>query len=767
MGYDEGKGSGAGFVGGSDWPTCWSWTHRVRSAALALVATAVGFGGITAVSAGSEGCPNVASRSGASEHLPDCRAYEQVSPIDKNGNDAISLSSGYLRSAQASPTGNAFAYQSLVGSFSNSPANELFNAYVSSNVNAEWQTHGITPPTPQATDPIPTGVGYDFSDDLSQVMIRVEGQELTPGAPAGVYNLYLRHPAGNYSLITSVPPLVSQANCFNCYQSTDLSGFAGASSNYEKVIFESNEALATGAPTGGIESLYENVGGKIRLVGVLPDAVAAPNGSTAGAGSSDNGSLCPFCSQNIAHAISQDGSRIVFQAVSDGGAPAPNQSGLTELYDRVAGESEGSLETEGSSTLELSEPASGASPANTTPEEAKFWAATGDGSRVFFTSSAELTNGANTGAGNEGNDLYEAEVATSGGVTRRSALRDLTADTTEPNGGHVLGVVGTSEDGSYVYFVAEGELMPGNGTSGQPNLYVYHEGTDRFIATLNESDSNDWTSTPAQSRAYVTPDGRHLAFVSLNDLTGYDNQDVNTGEADSEVYEYSAEANRLVCGSCSPSNAPAQGNSFIGASFNELMSTPFHQPRTLSDDGSRLFFSSGEDLAPGASGEATKVYEYENGGVALISDGVNSSNDFFLDASANGDDVFIATRERLVPGDEDDFADVYDAQVNGNVSSTKSASPCVGSGCQEAPSQVPSFGPPASSTFVGSGNLAPSSSKVNTKPKPKVLTRAQKLAIALKACKRKPRGERAGCKQRANKRYRNKPKSSKSSRRGK
>ena len=37
----------------------------------------------------------------------------------------------------------------------------------------------------------------------------------------------------------------------------------------------------------------------------------------------------------------------------------------------------------------------------------------------------------------------------------------------------------------------------------------------------------------------------------------------------------------------------------------------------------------------------------------------------FLDASASGDDVFFATRERLAPTDTDELVDVYDARVDG------------------------------------------------------------------------------------------------------
>ena len=68
-----------------------------------------------------------------------------------------------------------------------------------------------------------------------------------------------------------------------------------------------------------------------------------------------------------------------------------------------------------------------------------------------------------------------------------------------------------------------------------------------------------------------------------------------------------------------------------------------------------------------------------------------------------------------------------------------------------APTPQPeSFGDPASATFAGTGNLAPVPA---TKPKPKALTRAQKLARALKQCHKKPKRKRPACERKARKLY--------------
>ncbi len=661
---------------------------RILVSVLAFAAIVVG-PGLMPSAASAELCPNASLRNRASAHLPDCRAYEQVSPGDKNGSDSA------LTPARASSQGSAIVYMSL-SSFAGSNGSELPNAYLSSRSEDGWQTRGLTPPTPEATPAGISPLGYDFSADLSQFVLSVPLQNLAPGvlpaAPTGVYNLYLSHPDGSYSLITTAPPSVSLPPNCECIGETNLSVFAGASGDFSHVIFEADESLlGTGAPDFPAESLYESAGGQVRLVGVLPDGTIAVGGSEPGAGIGIfYSAVTPAASQSIDHAISLDGSHILFQAAADGGAPDPAQSGLVELYDRV----------NGSSTFEISTPAEGATPANTTPEPARFWAASADGSLVFFTSPAELTTQSNTGSGNASQDLYQYNVLT-------RTLTDLTVDsnpTDAAGGAGVQGIAGTAEDGSYVYFVATGQLLPGKGVDGQPNLYESHAGQLSFIATLSEGDAHDWTSRPGELQSYVTPDGRHLAFMSLNSLTGYDNSDQSTHKADSEVYEYSAETGRLACASCDPDGARPIGSAFIGAKQDAWASTPFYQPRTLSDDGSRLFFSSPDALTSGSTSPYVKVFEYEGGSIHPLSSGTSHFDDSFLDASPDGNDVYFATRQALTTSDQDELLDVYDARVNGGFPTPSTPVPCAGGVCQEPPSTPPLLPSAISATFTGAGN---------------------------------------------------------------
>jgi hypothetical protein len=147
--------------------------------------------------------------------------------------------------------------------------------------------------------------------------------------------------------------------------------------------------------------------------------------------------------------------------------------------------------------------------------------------------------------------------------------------------------------------------------------------------------------------------------------------------------------------------------------------------------------------------------ERSGGCVSLVSSGIASSESGFFDASENGNDVFFITAAKLVGEDYDTAYDVYDAHV------CSASAPChtepvsppacsSGDSCKPAPTPQPElFGPAPSATFSGQGNIIPSAGKVGSRS----LTRAQRLARALKACRAKPRRKRAACERAARKRY--------------
>jgi hypothetical protein len=360
---------------------------------------------------------------------------------------------------------------------------------------------------------------------------------------------------------------------------------------------------------------------------------------------------------------------------------------------------------------------------------------------------------------------------------------------------HEAEVDAVSQDGCYVYFTTE---------AGLGTLYVAHDeggtwtttplpsldGNVRWHLTKENPIEEGYIYAPAEE---LSPDGRYLAFMSNASLTGYDNHDAISGAADEEVYLYDAATNRLVCASCNPTGARPTGVYDPGARFEGRLlvdradewegywlagslpdwtlrgqSRPIHQPRYLSNEG-QLFFNSPDVLLPQDVNGQENVYEYEPEGigscgrstagcVSLISSGTSSEESAFVDASASGDDVFFLTSSRLAPQDYDNSYDMYDAHVcSASVPcpavAPVSPPPCETSdSCKAQPTPQPTtFGATSSETFAGAGNAAqpPPVSEVA----PRSLTRAQRLAAALKACRRGPHAKRRSCEARARKRY--------------
>jgi hypothetical protein len=148
------------------------------------------------------------------------------------------------------------------------------------------------------------------------------------------------------------------------------------------------------------------------------------------------------------------------------------------------------------------------------------------------------------------------------------------------------------------------------------------------------------------------------------------------------------------------------------------------------------------------------------GCVALISSGKSDKESAFLDASASGEDVFFLTASQLTTEDTDSAYDIYDAHVCSESvpcpAPSVSTPPCADTdSCRAASAPQPAiFGAPASATFSGDGNVvAPAPAAVTVKRKTVAEAKAEKLAQALKACRRKARAKRAKCEKRARSKY--------------
>lgn len=302
-------------------------------------------------------------------------------------------------------------------------------------------------------------------------------------------------------------------------------------------------------------------------------------------------------------------------------------------------------------------------------------------------------------------------------------------------GRDAFGTIGASEDGHRLYFIAVGQLVSGAPALRENGIYHWQDatgppgGTLSFVGPISAGDTDSnvnviaWNLNARVSR--VTPDGRHLLF-EVTDGNGlasnYDHGSCPTGNPNlvsnglcSELYVYSADSSSplspdVVCASCNPSNAPATANALVnvrvGAGATQLS---WHLNRALSADGRFVFFSTAEALVLEDANSTSDVYEYDVASrtVHLVTSGRDVSDSFFLDASADGRDVFFLTRERLVGWDTDQAYDLYDARIGGGVPEPPPPpKACAQDACQgtvPAPPGEANFG---SSAFEGQGNAS-------------------------------------------------------------
>lgn len=618
--------------------------------------------------------------------LPDGRAYELVSPPDKHGGyiEALTEGGGLI---QAAADGSALAYI-VVGTAVESPEGNRSpeaQQVLATRGAASWSSQEIVTPTERPGEVRGQAQEYlAFSSNLSLGLLQPLRYSFTPLAEPTLTpplseaerghqekTIYLRadqplspeaSEAANYNQASAngqklaaerregTPrpgylPIVSGANTPH---GTPYGGkqigrglvsphltFLNATPDLSHVVLKSDIALT---PAPSAPGIYEWFAGGLQLVSVLPSSVEPATGGRVELGSG----YAEKIATNNRHAISNDGSRLIWSQEP----PGASFSGKGHLYLRDMTRNGGKGET-----LQLDRPLPGV---NSTVGEAVFQTANTEGSKVFFTDAQPLTPDAkaNLDEHNKAHpDLYVCEIVEREGKLACD-LTDLTAPSSTAERANLPGgVVGASEDGSYVYTVATGVLAPG-AQPGQNNLYVLHRGASawstRFIATLSSEDSPNWAPSDTTSQivetvrqtARVSPSGQYLAFMSNRRLTGYNNTDVNEEggpHADEEVFLYNATTTGLTCPSCNPTGARPQGvfdTTNAGEGLGLLVdrvnawvldpavlpkpwdhwlagsipgSTPIsdfgalRQPQYLNDSG-RLFFNSADALVPQAAG---------------------------------------------------------------------------------------------------------------------------------------------------------------------
>ncbi len=660
--------------------------RRATSALAALAAVATAALSLTAAPAFADGCPNAALRSeNNSTQLPDCRAYELVTPAFKEGFSPVTY--GFTDDGRLAYVSN--------GNFGNNgnggSAASGGNSYTAIRSASGWSTKALAPSGPDYALANPSArlsaIASRLSSDLGASLWLMRRSD----QPTTVSDLYVRRPDDVFARIGSAN------GATNFTTSDDLS----------HVVLTAGSGTYVYDSTGTDQPRPVNVDNVGQQMGCDTHQAGVPDGSDY-------------------HAVSTDG-RVIFWV-----STCPGR----DVYARV--DAATTINASASQCTRVSSDPGGVCNADS---PAIFQGANADGTRVFFTTDQQLVD-SDTDATT---DLYECDIpsgtpAPVGAVNPCPDLREVSGAAT---GAEVKGVTRISDDGSRAYFVATGVLASNLGANdaaavaGDSNLYVWRRdaahsaGETRFVAKLDQADgptstsAGMWGSEVLQGRlAQTTEDGRYLVFASFAALIDHGPQ-ADT-DAARDVYRFDAETGaltRLSAGSEGDGgNEPGEDAQFTPIAYSRLQYGA-RGPRTaISDDGQSVVFTTADALVAGDINGTIDSYLWHDGRVSLISSGKPSADGGLsladpADAlgitpgivqafiSPSGGDVYFVTTAQLTANDVDTQLDVYDARIDGGFDVVPSPG-CAGDSCQggrAAPPPAPSLD---SSSATGQGDAS-------------------------------------------------------------
>jgi hypothetical protein len=741
----------------------------------------------------SESGPNPETGSPFSLQLPECRAYEMVSPPLKNGAPFTSLApEGTATAVHAQSAvgrvgveGNTVLISSTaVWPGGEQPANnDLLGTQAAEAVRYRvtrgefgW---GFEPQVPPASD-LRVYLPFVVPDEADLGLNGMwTGAGLAPGeshsnipterGTNGQGNLYLLEPNGALAEVgPSVPlsdrgvPAEGKGGVFPFGASADLSRVLFGVGSFRWPFDQTK--LAPPGTSDKINSLYEYFGtghtgegdDVPTLVGVDNTGTLISQCGTEGGGRYEGINSTSFAAG--AGPISSAGSTVFFTALAAESACATSSSTgagtgppVDLLFARV-GEPGLGAATGNAVTVNVAGSSDCASApfdsCNVTAPVA-YQGGSADGSKVFFTTEQPLV------AGDEDttNDLYECSLPGDSGTplarsTPVNPCPDLTGISLSGStaGADVRSVVAISKDGSHIYFTATGDLTGPNAEGDSPvpgneNLYVWQQPSPghplahtAFIATV--------PSAPEEVQA--TPDGDSLVFASAADLTPDDTSTVN------QVFLYQALHEALIRVSKGQGGFNDDGNT---TTDRASIATGVER-RTISEDGSTVVFQSSDALTPQVHGGTNNVYLWRGGDVYLISDGTPGGEHFgngatqlpeagLVGIDASGQNVFFTTASKLVGQDTDELSDLYDARVNGGFP-PPDRSHCEGEACR-LPASPARPDPSPATTASGPGNQpapAPQCRKDLVRKHGKCVAKAKHHRKHGKHHKKKPHGHK-------------------------
>ena len=354
----------------------------------------------------------------AASGLPDGRAWEQVSPVEKHGAQLAPRAD----TVQGALEGDGILYVAQSPLTSEPHTNNNPVTVISTRTETGWRsvepmpTRSLPEPPQEASGDL---LGEEFpgfaSSDLSHMLL--EPNPLVKGISkeATEKTLYVWDAQSGAYVPLVTPADDETGESFGGKAPGAWMGFRGATPDLSHIVLASPFALTKGALNvpelkecgEGITScnennLYEWAAGHLELVNVLPNGQPANDGFLGRGGRGVT---------YVTHAVSNDGRWIVWTYEPLNGA---NVRPVLYVRDMV-----------GKETFQVG------------GREAVYETMSSDGSRVFYL---------------EGGDLYELDTAS-------DSASDITVHGPgETSAGVKDAIVGSSEDGCYVYVVATGDL---------------------------------------------------------------------------------------------------------------------------------------------------------------------------------------------------------------------------------------------------------------------------------------------------------------------
>jgi hypothetical protein len=607
-----------------------------------------------------QACSNDTFRTGFSAHLPDCRAYELVTPPETNARAprGVGVLGPYFATREAAPAGDRLSFITEGGTLPGSEGTGSLGGdpYLSKREATGWGTSPAGPSGGEAVSPLPGGIspdqGYSFWSSGREGTAAIEGKDTT----------YVRYPDGHSALVgrgsIGTDPeangkLISENGSHIVYISgTNLSA---------AVQLEPN------APPDGTHAVYDRTSNEVtHVVSLLPGSETPEAGEDAEyVGASLDGRGIAFSIGSVLYLRYNNeetfgvGSGITFAGIAEGG-------------NRI-------FYVEGGNLLRF----------DALSNEVTAFSATGtvvpvnvsaDGTSAYFVSTAVLTsegnpNGAEAKAGQQ--NLYlskEGAISFVGTVTEE----DVTGGETGIGLGnwtpHVVSYGEAAEDpsrstpdGGVLLFESRADLAEYD-SEGRTEIYRYDSSASELTciscdptdaptssgATLQSMAEQPGDPNPLGPFASVTnlrADGRRAFFQSTDPLVPNDTNGLQ------DVYEWEAQG----VGSCTRAG----------------------------------------------------------GCVYLISSGQSARVNYLFAVSDNGNDAFFRSSDLLVPADLEDTASIYDARVGGGFPEP-SVPECEGEGCRPGVLPPPSMIAPESGVNTPQSEGPPSNSKTCPKSKRKV-----------------------------------------------